>query len=393
MASSLPTNALKNYIAQATAKNEPVEFDEIVFAYIQGLNDSNLSTVQTTPDPQMHVRHRAKIQQKGVINQDEVVYSVTLGSEIGNFTFNFVGLVNSKKDILGLACYTGNITKNKTINGEQGNALTRNIILKFQNAQSLTGITTSAKAWQFDFTDYFLKIPPKTITARTTNKADKNGHTHAIDKASTSQAGVVQLVDNYITNDSTKALTASAGKTLYDTLKALIERMQTNLQNAINSTNNALSTARNALQNSINNVQSNLDRAKNELSARITQAQNQANHGVQLAQQKSKAYGLWSGSSENVFVTPPDNTSGFYIIEYTVSAGAGLGGTQRTSTIYRDFTGYIGSDRYGGENADRDYASLISVNNENGGKRFVARRNGHEGRSPTIKRIIFIKLE
>ena len=235
MATTRATNALKSYIAQSVAKRETVTFDKIIFAHINGLNDATLANINSVPTAGQ-IKHTANIQQTGYIADDQVVYSVTLGSEIGDFTFNFVGLVNSAKNLLGVAIYTGDIVKTRTKAEEQGNALTRNIILQVNNAKTLTNIQTQAKAWQFDFTDKFLQIKPKKITAGTTNTADSSGHTHEIDKASTTQAGVVQLVDNWLTNDNHKALTASTGKRLYDTLKDLIDTLRTTASNALSKT-------------------------------------------------------------------------------------------------------------------------------------------------------------
>lgn len=240
MASTRATNALKSYIAQSVARNETVTFDKIIFANISGLNDATLANINNMPTVDQ-IKHTANIQQTGYIADDQVVYSVTLGSEIGDFTFNFVGLINSAKNVLGVAIYTGDIVKTRTKAEEQGNALTRNIILQVNNAKTLTNIHTQAKAWQFDFTDKFLQIKPKKITATTTNTADSSGHTHEIEKASTTQSGVVQLVDDWTTPDNRKALTASVGKRLYDTLKGLIDSLSGRTTTAQNTAANALS--------------------------------------------------------------------------------------------------------------------------------------------------------
>ena len=240
MASTRATNALSGYIAQAIARKESVSFDKIIFAHIPNLNDVSLANVNAIPTASQ-IKHTANIQQTGYIADDQVVYSVTLGSEIGDFTFNFVGLVNSAKNVLGVAIYTGDIVKTRTKAEEQGNALTRNIILQVNNAKTLTNIHTQAKAWQFDFTDKFLQIKPKKITASTTNAADSSGHTHEIEKASTTQSGVVQLVDDWTTHDNRKALTASTGKRLYDTLKGLIDSLSGRTTTAQNTAANALS--------------------------------------------------------------------------------------------------------------------------------------------------------
>ena len=235
MASTRATNALKSYIAQSVARNETVTFDKIIFAHISGLNDATLANINNMPTVDQ-IKHTANIQQTGYIADDQVVYSVTLGSEIGDFTFNFVGLVNSAKNVLGVAIYTGDIVKTRTKAEEQGNALTRNIILQVNNAKTLTNIQTQAKAWQFDFTDKFLQMKPKKITATTTNTADSSGHTHEIEKASTTQSGIVQLVDDWTTHDNRKALTASVGKQLYDTLKGLIDNLSNTAANALSKT-------------------------------------------------------------------------------------------------------------------------------------------------------------
>lgn len=240
MASTRATNALKSYIAQSVARNETVTFDKIIFAHISGLNDATLANINNMPTVDQ-IKHTANIQQTGYIADDQVVYSVTLGSEIGDFTFNFVGLVNSAKNVLGVAIYTGDIVKTRTKAEEQGNALTRNIILQVNNAKTLTNIQTQAKAWQFDFTDKFLQMKPKKITAATTNAADSSGHTHEIEKASTTQSGIVQLVDDWTTQDNRKALTASTGKRLYDTLKGLIDSLSGRTTTAQNTAANALS--------------------------------------------------------------------------------------------------------------------------------------------------------
>ena len=95
MASTRATNALKSYIAQSVARNETVTFDKIIFAHISGLNDATLANINNMPTVDQ-IKHTANIQQTGYIADDQVVYSVTLGSEIGDFTFNFVGVASQK---------------------------------------------------------------------------------------------------------------------------------------------------------------------------------------------------------------------------------------------------------------------------------------------------------
>lgn len=62
---------------------------------------------------------------------------------------------------------------------------------------------------------------PSKITANSINVAVSNTHSHEIDKASPTVAGIVQLVDNLTTDDDTKALTAKQGKVLNDKIYSL----------------------------------------------------------------------------------------------------------------------------------------------------------------------------
>lgn len=59
-----------------------------------------------------------------------------------------------------------------------------------------------------------LKAQPKTLTATSTNKVDEDGHSHAIDKASLTQQGIVQLTNILNSDAENLALTAKAGKVL-----------------------------------------------------------------------------------------------------------------------------------------------------------------------------------
>ncbi|RZN67903.1 hypothetical protein EIG77_11690, partial [Avibacterium paragallinarum] len=102
---------------------------------------------------------------------------------------------------------------------------------------------------------------PQQITATSQNAVEETGHSHEIDKASTSQAGIVQLT-NDINNDSeTLGLTAKAGKKL----KALIDALTRNLNNYIpnsKKSNSVTSTSSDTVATSyavkqLNNVKAN----------------------------------------------------------------------------------------------------------------------------------------
>ena len=148
---SLITSQFEQYIAQQTIAKGAVVFDEFVFANIPGLTADNLKNYLTMPQA-AHIVHRQAVSQSGVINENAVVYSVTIGTEIGDFDFNFIGLVNKSKNMLAVAVQTNPTKKTRNKNNVQGNSITRNVLLEFKGAKALTNINVTAQTWQIDFT-------------------------------------------------------------------------------------------------------------------------------------------------------------------------------------------------------------------------------------------------
>ncbi|MBF0752250.1 MULTISPECIES: tail fiber protein, partial [unclassified Pasteurella] len=73
------------------------------------------------------------------------------------------------------------------------------------------------------------KAKPKDLTAESTSTADKDGHSHALPRSSTSQKGIVQLDDTWESDSREKAPTARVIKAI----KALIDSLTRNLANYI----------------------------------------------------------------------------------------------------------------------------------------------------------------
>jgi len=86
---SLITPQFERYVAEQTVARGTVQFDEFIFANIPGLNENNLDQYLTMPTSAQIV-HRQSVSQSGVINENAVVYSVTIGTEVGDFDFNFI---------------------------------------------------------------------------------------------------------------------------------------------------------------------------------------------------------------------------------------------------------------------------------------------------------------
>lgn len=148
---SLITPQFEHYVAEQTIARGTVQFDEFIFANIPGLNENNLAQYLNMPTSAQIV-HRQSVSQSGVINENAVVYSVTIGTEVGDFDFNFIGLINRSKNLLAVAVQTDTVKKIRNKNAVQGNSITRNILLEFSGAKALTGINVNANTWQIDFT-------------------------------------------------------------------------------------------------------------------------------------------------------------------------------------------------------------------------------------------------
>ncbi|WP_243398562.1 phage tail protein, partial [Avibacterium paragallinarum] len=149
---NLLTPEFEQYITQQTVNNGTVIFDEFIFANIPALNEHNLTDYLTLSAVNDHIVHRQAVSKAGVVNQNSVVYSVTLGTEIGDWDYNFIGLINKSKKLLACAIQFEPIKKIKNKAGVQGNSITRSVLLEFSNAKTLTNINVNTQTWQIDFT-------------------------------------------------------------------------------------------------------------------------------------------------------------------------------------------------------------------------------------------------
>ncbi|EBZ7960308.1 phage tail protein, partial [Salmonella enterica subsp. enterica serovar Newport] len=129
-----------------------VLLDEFVFASVPGLDpDQPVDRNETLP-PAEQIVHRQAVSRKGVVNDNAVVHSVVLGADVGDFSFNWIGLLNKASGTLAMIVHAPLQQKLKTAEGQQGNVLTRSFLMEYNGAQAETGINTPAETWQIDFT-------------------------------------------------------------------------------------------------------------------------------------------------------------------------------------------------------------------------------------------------
>lgn len=150
--SSVITTDFERWKAQEAALGKPVALNEFVFANVPGLDPSkDISRDEQLP-PAGQIVHRQAVNKAGLASENAVAYSVTLGTDVGDFVFNWIGLINKESGTLAMITHAPEQRKIKTVDGVQGNVLTRSFLLEFNGAAKETQITTSAETWQIDFT-------------------------------------------------------------------------------------------------------------------------------------------------------------------------------------------------------------------------------------------------
>ncbi|KAB0566601.1 hypothetical protein C9383_15920 [Pseudomonas palleroniana] len=148
------TLAGESLIAQKLGSQQRLDVARFIFANVPGLNPAAPVDRAAGKPSAAQIVHTYTIppQNIGFVNPNQVVYSSMLGSDVGDFDWNWIGLETAENVLLAVA-YVPLQQKRKNIPPLQiGNNVTRNMLVVFDGAQALTGITIDAKTWQHDFT-------------------------------------------------------------------------------------------------------------------------------------------------------------------------------------------------------------------------------------------------
>ncbi|WP_392433203.1 phage tail protein [Yersinia sp. HM-2024] len=152
MSQTAITFAFEQWKAQEAAAGNTVVLDEFVLAYVPGLDHTvPINRAEILP-PAAQIVHRQTVNKIGLVNDNAVVYSVTMGTEIGDFDFNWIGLVNKASGTVAMIVHAPTQRKIANVTGQQGNVLTRSFLMEYNGAATATSITTPAETWQIDFT-------------------------------------------------------------------------------------------------------------------------------------------------------------------------------------------------------------------------------------------------
>ncbi|MBF8107378.1 phage tail-collar fiber domain-containing protein [Serratia liquefaciens] len=149
--SAIITRKYEQWAASQTAQMLPARPDTFVFAYIPG-QDSEAEISRDEPLPAAaNIVHTAPVMQYGMLNTDAVVFSVVLDTTVGDFDYNWIGLLDQASNTLCMIVHTRTQRKIATSGQEQGNTLTRTLAMEFNGAAGTTQINVTPQTWQIDF--------------------------------------------------------------------------------------------------------------------------------------------------------------------------------------------------------------------------------------------------
>lgn len=152
MSQTVITQAFEALKAQEAANGGVITLDEFVFASVPNLNITDPIDRSEGLPPAAQIVHRQSVSKTGMVNSNAVVYSVVLGADVGDFEFNWVGLLNKASGAVAMIVHAPLQKKIKTASGQQGNVLTRSFLMEYNGASTQTQIITPADTWQIDFT-------------------------------------------------------------------------------------------------------------------------------------------------------------------------------------------------------------------------------------------------
>jgi microcystin-dependent protein len=148
------TLAGESQIALKQSQKKPLIISKFIFANVPGLDPVTPidRAAGKPPAGQIVQVYTIPKENAGYVNPNQVVYSAQLGSDIGDWDFNWVGL-EDEDGLLFAVSYVPLQQKRKNIPPLQiGNNVTRNFLVAFDGALAQTGVTIDASTWQHDFT-------------------------------------------------------------------------------------------------------------------------------------------------------------------------------------------------------------------------------------------------
>lgn len=222
--------------AKAIATNQPIQFSSFA------VGDGNGQAVTPTADRTALVKetHRGNVSAVSLDprNNKQIIIELTIPEDVGGFYIREMGVFDSTNKLVAYANTPESFKP--TLESGSGKVQVLRMILKVSNSQAVT--------LSIDNSVIFVtrqQLNPKKITSQTTNGFDESGHTHEIEKADTTKAGIVQLTDDTELDSDKLGLSARAGKKLAQ----LISMVQLALGNYIQNNKKSNSVTSNSNDN------------------------------------------------------------------------------------------------------------------------------------------------
>lgn len=143
------TIAGQNQIAKKQGDNETLNIAQFVLANVPDLGGEPATRIESIPNAE-NVVDQLDVTKSGYVSTNQVVYSLVMGSNIGNYQFNWVGLVDDEGVLIAVT-YVPLTQKTKNDGAVAGNTFTRNFLISYTGMQQTTAITVPAETWQIDF--------------------------------------------------------------------------------------------------------------------------------------------------------------------------------------------------------------------------------------------------
>lgn len=289
--------------AHALSQGQPVPLTQ--FAVGDGNGQPVTPTASATA--LVHQTHIAPVSAVSLDprNNKQVIVELTIPENVGGFYIREMGVFDSQNKLIAYANCPESFKP--TESSGSGKVQVLRMILKVESSSAVT--------LSIDNSVIFVtrqQMTPKTITATTQNGFDESGHSHEINKASTSQQGIVQLTNDTGLESESLALTAKAGKKLAQ----LIATVQLALNNyiplnkrssAVNSndennvaTSKAVKTAYDKgveAKTAADNAQRSAEAANNNANGRVSKSGDTMTGNLSLAQGDYSGLNVYNNAS------------------------------------------------------------------------------------------------
>lgn len=194
-------------IAHALSQGQPLQLTQ--FAVGDGNGQAVTPTASATA--LVHQTHIAPVSAVSLDprNNKQVIVELTIPENVGGFYIREMGVFDAQNKLIAYANCPESFKPAE--NSGSGKVQVLRMILKVESSSAVT--------LSIDNSVIFVtrqQMAPKTITATTQNGFDDSGHSHEINKASTSQQGIVQLSSSTSSESESEAATSKAVKIAHE---------------------------------------------------------------------------------------------------------------------------------------------------------------------------------